>query len=209
MKLPPKPDPDTGLPKPPEGPLENSWGKLNRRPTDRSSLAPVPPPGQSPTLEWVLRTGKTFRGTALTCLLLSLVVLTLKDWGIGWMSVWWLWFLALGLSALAGLVIWSTGAMAAGADWFWYVGSWVQTYELTEIKLNKAWGPDELKLKDADGHEIWIETVKIQKNPDLWDLVYNGILHSVHYGGAIADERARNRLHLDLDDRLPSGDDPV
>jgi hypothetical protein len=34
-------------------------------------------------------------------------------------------------------------------------------------------------------------------------------LHSVHYGGATVNERARIRLHLDPDARLVSGEDPA
>lgn len=206
-KLPPRPNRETGLPKPPAGPLDNSWGRSHRRPTDRTTPAPKPPPDQGPTLEWILRSWKSFRVAALTCFVILVGFLTLKDWGIGWMSVWWFWLLALGLSALAGLAIWSSDAMEAGADWFRYGRSWVKTYELTDIKLDKAWGSDDLELKDVDGHEIWVDILKVQKNPDLWNLVYNGILHSVHYGGATANERARERLRLDLEDRLLSGDD--
>jgi len=36
----------------------------------------------------------------------------------------------------------------------------------------------------------------IQQNPELWNLVYNGIRHSVHRGGAETNRRALDRLQL-------------
>jgi hypothetical protein len=56
---------------------------------------------------------------------------------------------------------------------------------------------------------VSIKIINIQDNPDLWNLVYNGILHSVHHGGATANERARQRLHLDLKDPLFSDEEPT
>jgi len=135
--------------------------------------------------------------------------LTLKDWGIDWMTHWTLWLTVMIISGLAALATWSSDDMEAGADWFSYGKTWVKTYELTEVKLSKAWGADDLEFKDAVGHEVSISILDIQNNPELWDLVYNGILHSMHYGGATANQRARDRLQLNLDDRLPSGDDPA
>jgi hypothetical protein len=208
-ELPPRPDPSTGLPRPPAAPLDNSWGSSHRRPTDRTAQAPDPPPGQGPALEWIQKTWKTFRQASITCLVLLVAVLTLKDWGIGWVTVWWLWFLVIVLSGLAGLAIWSSDAMEAGASWFRHGKSWVKTYELTEIKLEKAWGADNLELRDAEDRVISIKITDIQDNPDLWNLVYNGILHSVIQGGATTNQRARERLHLDQNDRLSSTDDPA
>jgi hypothetical protein len=51
--------------------------------------------------------------------------------------------------------------------WCFFHGKkrWVKTYELTEIKLAKAWGADKLELKDADGREVWIKITDIQDNP--------------------------------------------
>jgi hypothetical protein len=158
-------------------------------------------------LEWIPRTWRTFRQAAITCFVILVGFITFRDWGIGWIADWKAWLLVVVLSGLAGLGTWASDDMEAGADWFSYGKSWVRTYELTEVKLDKAWAVDRLELTDADGREISIKIIDIQNNPDLWNLVYNGILHSVHEGGAAVNERARQRLRLDLADRLPFGDD--
>jgi hypothetical protein len=207
VKLPPRPQPDTGLPRPPAAPLDNSWGTSHRRGTDRTSTPPAPPGGQGTTLEWISRSWKAIPQVALFIFVILAGFATLKDWGIGWMRVWWLWLVAGGLSLLAGLAVWSSEGMEAGADWFKYGGSWVKTYELTEVNLEKSWGSDRLELKDVDGHDLSIKMLNIQINPDLWNLVYNGILHSVHYGGAVANERAVVRLRLDEPRSASAADD--
>jgi hypothetical protein len=210
LKLPPKPDPDTGLPKPPAGPLDNSWGSSHRRPTDRSTSPPASPEGQGRAIEWITRTWKGAYQVTATYLVLLFGLFSLKYWGIGWTTDWVLWLVIAVLCGIGTLISGATIAQEAGADWFRYgKSSWVKTYELNEVKLDKAWGADRLELKDTDGREVSIKIINIQDNPDLWNLVYNGILHSVHYGGATANERARTRLHLDLEARMPSGDDPA
>jgi hypothetical protein len=207
VTLPPKPDADTGLPRPPKAPLDNSWGTSHRHSTDRATSAPTPPPDQSPTLEWIPRSRKTFWQVAVSCFVILIVVALLKDWGLGWAGVWWVWPAFAVISILAGLAVWSSDDMEAGADWFSYGKSWVKTYELTHLEQKKAWASDSLELKDAAGREVSIKITDIQTNPDLWNLVYNGILHSVHYGGAHVNQRAVERLQLDAHDRLPSTDD--
>jgi hypothetical protein len=133
--------------------------------------------------------------------------MTLKDLGLGWVTDWWLWLAIGSLSGLGTLLTGATEGMEAGADWFRYRKSWIRTYELIEIKLEKAWGTDSLSLKDADGRQLSIKIYDIQTNPDLWNLVYNGILHSVHRGGAVANERAVVRLRLDEPRSASAADD--
>jgi hypothetical protein len=205
--LPPKPDPDTGLPRPPAGPLDNSWGSSHRHPTDRTTVAPESPPGQSRTLEWIPRSWKKFKQYSIFYVILLVGFITLKDWGIAWVEDWRVWLMVAVLSGLGALATWSSDDMAAGADWFRYGKTWVKIYELTEVKLDKAMVADNLELKDAVGHEVSITITSIQNNLDLWNLVYNGILYSVHEGGAMVNERARDRLRLDLDDPLLSDGD--
>jgi hypothetical protein len=133
--------------------------------------------------------------------------MTLRDWGIGWMLSRWLWLTNIIISLLTGIVIRHSDAMEAGADWFKYGKSWVRIYELTVVKLDKAWGSDRLELKDSGDREVWIKIADIQNNPDLWNLVYNGILHSVHRGGAVVNERAVVCLLLDEPRSASAADD--
>ncbi|MGH3390176.1 MAG: hypothetical protein ACRDOO_15010 [Actinomadura sp.] len=122
----------------------------------------------------------------------------MKDGGIEWATSWENWLIILIFSLLGGLfVIWAEGGLAAGSDWLRDGKMHVKTYELTEIKLGESRSPNLLVLRDIDGHEFSIGLMLLQSNPDLWDLVYNGMLHSVHHGGAIINDRARERLLLD------------
>lgn len=197
-KLPPKPDPVTGLPRPPRAPLDGSWGHGHRRPTNRGSTPPEPPPGQGPTLEWTTSPWKSVpRGLAIM-VAIAVGFLTLRNGGIGWVTHWVNWLIILILSALGVLfAAWAAGGVAAGVEWVRYGKTWIKTYELTEVKLGEPRSPTTLVLKDADGREFSLGLMMFQKNPDLWDLVYNGVLHSVHHGGATVNERAREELMLD------------
>lgn len=114
------------------------------------------------------------------------------------MTNWKTWIFALVFSFLVSLfVVWAMAGLAAGSDWVRYGREWVKTYELTEIKLGEPRSPNWLVLKDADDREFSMGLMMLQSNPELWDLVYNGMLHSVHHSGAIVNDGARERLFLD------------
>lgn len=194
----PQPSPETNPTGLPTSDSTTGQPEESHRPDEISDAAPAPPPGQSPTLEWIPKDWGTLWKTSVTMFVIVVVATTLKDLGVGWMGTWWLWLMNVILSALFGLGTWSSEAMEAGADWFKYGRSWVKTYELTEVKLEvSSRGGDSLELKDAAGREVWITLSDIQSNWDLWNLVYDGIVHSVHHGGAVANEEAITWLLLD------------
>ncbi len=87
--------------------------------------------------------------------------------------------------------------MAAGADWCRYGKYWIKIYELTEVKMRQSYTGWYIELTDADGRKLEQFIPGIQANTELWDLVYNGILHSVIKGGAKIDQRSRDKLGLD------------
>ncbi|MCA1708285.1 MAG: hypothetical protein LC808_35420, partial [Actinobacteria bacterium] len=131
-------------------------------------------------LEWFQTTRVDAIIPGLIMVLVAIGYLTWRDWGFGWMSTWWLW-----LIVLVGLPIFyfAIGGhhMSAGADWLNSRGSFVKTYELTSIKVSTGGGGSYyLNLEDGQGNEVSIQLGVIQQNRALWDLVYNGILHSVH-----------------------------
>src|SRR5207249_2037980 len=84
---------------------------------------------------------------------------------------------------------------AAGADWVRNRKEWVKTYELTEIEMHLHRAGIELFLKDGSGRSFSSRLADLQANRDLWDLVYNGIRHSLA-NGAKANSYARNALKL-------------
>ena len=128
--------------------------------------------------------------------LLGVGYLTWRDWGFGWMSTWWLWLL---IAPWPLLVAWSFGGyhMSAGADWVNVRGGFIKTYELVSVKVTTGGGGSYyLDIKDRHGNEVQTQLGMIQQNRALWDLVYNGILHSVHRGHATTNRRALDRLQL-------------
>lgn len=197
-KLPPKPDPATGQPRPPAAPLDASWGHGHRRRTNRTKASPVPPPGQGPSLAWTSRSWEGVFGGAGFLGLLVGGVLTLKYGGFGWVVDWMNWLAILILSTLGVLfTVWGDGGLAAGADWLRFHKEWVNTYGLVDVKLGVSRSRDTLVLRDNESREFSMGLKMLQDNPEIWDLVYNGMLHSVHYGGAAVNDRARERLLLD------------
>jgi len=85
--------------------------------------------------------------------------------------------------------------MFAGANWYKYGRRYVKIYELTSVKVKGTPGSWALDLRDAEGRKVWTELDPIPQNPRLWDLVYNGIRHSVR-NGAETNQRALDRLQL-------------
>ena|GEM_PF-789611 len=201
-KLPPKPDPQTGEPRPPSAPLEPG----NRKPDDRREQSwkkvPAPPAGEGPILEWFYpqRSSRMISGLLLS--LLVLLTVMIKDWtqgnsGFSWVGIWWMW-----LIILAGpfvLLVLEKGSVSAGADWLANRKGVVKTYELVKVKVSVGSGgaAHELQIKDKYGNAASDQITHLQQNHQLWDLVYNGLIHSVHVNGAETNQRARDYLLLE------------
>ncbi|WP_305093352.1 hypothetical protein [Prescottella sp. R16] len=162
---------------------------------------PVPgsrPPGPEhlgPVLEWSLPTRKLRWQAGLLLIAVTVVFLTVAN-GFSWMTYWdvWLFVLAGGL-----FMYWRLGGewFAAGARWVQVNSSWVDTYELVEIKFSADGVNRVLRLKDSSGRQIYSFRLRnVQSNPRMWDLVYNGILHSVASGECRVTPRARQILKL-------------
>jgi hypothetical protein len=113
--------------------------------------------------------------------------------GFGWLQYWWAWaILVPGIFWIYRSIL--SGDCAAGADWVAQGRRWVKVYELIEVSYHSRIGGARLRLRDADGNRMSIKIEVLHANRTIWDLVYNGILHSVIAGGA----RTNNRLHLDV-----------
>lgn len=95
--------------------------------------------------------------------------------------------------------------VAGGAEWLHArPDRWVRTYELVAVKLHA--GGRLLSLSDAEGRTV---TVRLRPagrhtNPRLWDLVYNGMLHSAHARPLRTNRSSRRRLAL-----APNAGDPA
>ncbi len=196
--LPPRPDPATGYPRPPHAPL--MVGK-ERRFAEREHLAstrvPSPPDGQGPVLEW---SREPLRGRGRYAIPLPLIVValaaTIETRSVEWMTSWWPWAF---VAALALFYYFSARPMmCAGADWYRCGSRFVRTYELVSATVSRTATGDvswHLNLKDEAGCKTATRLDDLERNPLLWDLVYNGILHSVR-NGAKTNRDSREYLSL-------------
>lgn len=192
----PKPNQHTGEPRPPRAPVGADYsGDVKNRPN--RAKYPAAPEGRGPILEWHQGRASTSIGSGLLVSLIIIVFGTLKDWGFGWMTTWWLWLLVIWPPFFFYFIGRRTG-ISAGADWFAVKGGHVDTYQLTEVKVTGASGglAWDLDLKDKNSNELSINLREIQTNRELWDLVYNGILYSVQHASAKTNSHAIDKLKL-------------
>ncbi len=116
--------------------------------------------------------------------------------GFDWVDHWfpWIWM------ALSGAFFyWRTGQewMAAGAVWVQEGPFWVNTYELVRIRFSVDGLNRVLRIEDAEGRKIHSFGLRdAQSDPQMWDLVYNGILHSVASGNCDISRKARKVLQI-------------
>ena len=127
--------------------------------------------------------------------LLITVGYTVLHQDIGWMSIWWMWLIPLVIAPLIALAMRSESC-SAGADWFAIGKRFVDTYALSSVEVKAPTHYRELELEDSSGRRTSVQLMTVQANRDLWDLVYNGILHSVVHGGADTNALARRALKL-------------
>ena len=194
--LPPKPDPHTGEPRPPHAPFDGRRQMVDRDERARHKV-PQPPEQYGPILEWYYPTRGNRWFQTLLVPGIGIALYTLMDWGFDWMRVWYLWVILVACGAGMALFVFPTNGTSAGSDWVSRkTGKILNTYQLTKAKMraggNGAW----LDLEDSSGNVLFINQGELQRNPALWDLVYNGILHSVHRGGADTNSMAQRRLQL-------------
>jgi hypothetical protein len=215
-KLPPRPDSETGRPFPPHGlsylrPENKDEDPLSdpERET-RLSYRPEPPPGYGRVLAWHRenRRGKaTTAVVALAVLVLGALLLSLLDGGdfsivTDFSKFWPAWaVLLVGALLIASPFTYLT--YAAGADWLlversrWGVKKrvWLDLYNLTKIDASYGGTTFHLWLYSKGGG-FSRSTEELQRDRRIWDLVYNGILHSVASGAQVSNQ-AIGILQLD------------
>jgi hypothetical protein len=190
--LPPKPDPDTGEPRPPHAPRYGSPAGTEGH--DSKAAKPKPPPGFGPTLEWHVES----RRSALLIAGLAVVLLLGVEFlffGLSLVDHWVGWAIVLGTGVLLYLGF-AGRTFAAGAEWLRSTG-WVNTYRLQLIEMNVLQGSVSLTLQDDQGGALSIDIEDLQSHQKMWDLVYNGMRHSVAAGVTVKlNDYARSVLKL-------------
>lgn len=198
LRLPPKPDPLTGEPRPPATPLRH--GGPRSEPESDVRRRPPPPAGEGPVLEWFELSRRSFVKGIAAIVVFGAILGSVAEAGLDWMTEigsagpYW------GFTAfLIVLFVGSNRArvVTAGAEWL-RTGRrrYVRTYELVRLVVKLDRGSRYLTLTDLKGHVAHMDLGTIQENPRLWDLVYNGILHSVHLRPVEADRETRAALDL-------------
>lgn len=191
--LPPKPGRESGAPRPPHAPLWPGWtpGEAEIDPRYK----PASPPEQGPVLEFY----KEARSQALSAGLFGvgfcIIVLSLFEGGFGWIGDWIGWAIVLWPLPLF-LLFRRVDIIAAGADWLLWKKKWVRTYDLAKVKLAPRGAQFNLILTDREGRKLSIPWLQLCYNRALWDLVYNGMLHSANNGPFASNREARSTLNL-------------
>jgi hypothetical protein len=128
---------------------------------------------------------------------LTAFLLTLRDgFQFHWVRYWQLWIGLVVVGALVGLTQLRGTECAAGVDWLRGRRQWVRTYELVKVKSYPSFSGGWIRLEDRDGRTLGLDHTTLQQDRRLWNLVYNGILHSVIAGGAETNGAAYLHLHV-------------
>lgn len=199
-ELPPKPAPETGEPRPPHAPFHQDFAKkseeqLRRERVTDPAKAPAPPEGHGPLLAWYRASWKEALKTAAWVVPFFPVALSLYRFSLDWIGFWQAWIF-LPLIMLGVYSTQRTVVVAAGAEWLKHGKSWVRLYELTDIEVKHRGNDMHLDLTDDAGRTIMSKLIDLQKDQHLWDLIYNGILHSVIAGGATTTGMVHSALEV-------------
>ncbi len=197
-ELPPKPDPTTGEPRPPRAPgfhkEEKPPKELDQDREHSSRRKPSPPVGEGPLLEWYRPSQRSaIQGGILGFIILVIGLVVVRGLSFKWMVFWPVWLIVV-VGAFGIYMSFRTQECAVGAEWLKVGRTWVKLYELTEIKVRHRSNAMHVDFKDRHDHVVQIQCDHIQEDRDMWDLVYNGILHSVIVGGA----KTNNAVHSAL-----------
>lgn len=83
-----------------------------------------------------------------------------------------------------------------GAEWLQTPKEWIRLYDLVEVSGSYRGIDFGFDLVDHDGRHVRLSVMDVQASQRTWDLIYNGILHSVVVNGADVDKTARKMLQL-------------
>lgn len=199
-QLPPRPDPWTGEPRPPRAP---GFFKGDKPPKDQDSerdrserRKPAPPEGLGPVLEWYRHSQRYAIGMGVAAfVVIGILVGFRQGLDYSWLGIWWMWVI-LAVAGLGMYGIFRQVDPAVGADWLKVGGTWVLLYELTDIKVRHRGMSMHLDLKDSGERKVQVRVDELQEDRDLWDLVYNGLLHSVLINGATTNHAVHSRLKV-------------
>ncbi|MBE9373847.1 hypothetical protein IQ251_05220 [Saccharopolyspora sp. HNM0983] len=149
-----------------------------------------------PSMFRVIRRGVT-GGAIVAVVLLSLAALLEGPNATSVMARYPVFWVAVTLAASLMMYAGRERRCRAGAGWLQTRdGSWVATYELRHINLFANQGDPFIVFIDSSGREVGMRTLDLMANQALWDLVYNGLLHSIAANGCQRNRTARRMRGL-------------
>lgn len=172
-----------------------------------------------PVLAWHRDSGRGKVALFLVSLVLlaagfSVIRVLSGDPPFAWVAVWPMWLVFLAVAALITRPFTYT-VLSAGADWVQYDAyrfgvhrrhHVIKLYALRQVNFGS--GPTVMTLGLADDEDnIGLDRTEWQADRRIWDLVYNGILHSAATGAKVSPH-ARELLELDQIPGLQLPDGP-
>lgn len=210
--LPPRPDPDSGEPRPPRAPtVAGAWAGHAERGRRTESFRPAREQHwfhrPEPMLELAeARRRRPLRSIATYALYTALILgggTALVMWGSPELVTDPVPYVIMSVAFLLGtgtaFLIRRTHTVYAGATWAGDAedkDKLVSTYDLTRIRIFGRPGPSAmLQIIAPDKTFLELPLGLVEANPALWDLLYNGLRHSAA-AGAEVDPTTRDLLHL-------------
>lgn len=197
--LPQRPDPATGLPRPPHAPgrTTRSTSKRSADRDDALGEAPTAPPGEGPVLAWYRSSRSYAVQVGIIGFVVAALLLSARDgFQFHWVKYWWAWAVLVVIAFLVGLTQRRGTECATGVEWVRGRKTWVRTYDLVKVKLSLGIGQWSLNMQDRDGRSLSLPVSALQQDRLMWDLVYNGVLHSVIAGGAATNGQLHRYLRV-------------
>src|SRR5579884_1336655 len=190
-ELPPRPDPGTGLPRPPHAPAYvGDDTPADRDPYRARGRPPSPPPGQGPVLAWY-RASRRGALTAAAFAFALIAFVIILGTGTDAITFWPIWAISL----IGSLGVYSSvrvGECSVGASWLASRKRWVDLYDLVKVTCHSNRGDSEIRFVDSAGRRLELSLSDLHGDRTIWDYTYNGILHSVISGGA----QTNGMLHM-------------
>ncbi|QGK72092.1 hypothetical protein GIY23_06485 [Allosaccharopolyspora coralli] len=147
-------------------------------------------------LEWYRHSQRYAIGMGvLGAILIGVFVGLRQGLDYSWLSMPWTWA-AIAVAGLGMYGIFRKVGAAVGADWLKVGKMWVLLYELTDIKVRHRGMSMHLDLKDSRSRSLQVRVDELQEDRDMWDLVYNGLMHSVLVNGANTNRGVHSRLKV-------------
>jgi hypothetical protein len=148
-------------------------------------------------LAWYHSTRRAAIYATIGAVIAAAFLLSLRDgFQFRWVHYWELWAGLAVIGLLVGLTQRKGTECSAGVEWVRGRKAWVRTYELVKVTTSASPTGVSLTMRDADGRRLTISLATAQSDQLLWDLLYNGILHSVINSKAETNGRIHLHLHL-------------